>query len=425
MIARSLRIGVAGLGQGAAGMIPSMNAMPEIELVAGADLNPAMRDGFTQRFPGVRAYATVEELCRDADVEAVYVGTPNRFHCPHAIEAMRNGKHVIVEKPMAITLDEADRMVEAAAANGVKLLAGHTRSYSLWTRAMRKIVQSGDVGPVRAIHIWAYTDWMLRPRTADELDPLQGGGIPFRQGPHQIDTVRLLGGGLVRSVRAMVGQWMPERPVAGYYTAYLEFENGVPATIMHNGYGYFSMNELYPWVASRRSNSDADRVAMRNALRDGSIDEAREKEAFRIGGSGDPTKLAGSGGAQDWSPFDLGPVELTCERGVIRNVQHGLAVYADDGRHDVSLEHLWRPEPDPSGGLSIAVLEELHAAVVRGRPVYHGGEWGRATLEVVLAMLESARERREVQLSRQVAMPADYDAELNVSIEADASRKRE
>ena len=116
---RALKMGVAGLGQGAAGMIPSMEAMPEIELVAGADLNPAMREGFRTRFPGTRVYESVAELCDDPEVEAIYVGTPNRFHCEHALEAIRRGKHAIVEKPMAITLEEADRMVEAAERSGV------------------------------------------------------------------------------------------------------------------------------------------------------------------------------------------------------------------------------------------------------------------------------------------------------------------
>lgn len=420
---RALKMGVAGLGQGAAGMIPSMNAMPEIELVAGADLNPTMRAGFVERFPGTRAYATVAELCDDPDVEAIYVGTPNRFHCEHALEAMRRGKHAIVEKPMAITLDEADRMVEAAERHGVKLLAAHTRSYGLWTRAMRRIVSSGALGPLRAIHVWAYTDWMLRPRTADELDPQQGGGIVFRQGPHQIDTVRLIGGGLLRSVRAMTGQWMPERPVAGYYAAYLEFEDGTPATIMHNGYGYYSMNELYPWVVSKRQYTDEARAELRRALRSGRRDEEQEKEEFRVGGRRDPTAAAkNAGGPQEWSPFDLGPVELSCERGFIRNARRGLAVYDDDGRHDVELLHLWRPEPDPSGGLSIAVLEELHAAVVLGRPVFHDGAWGRATLEAALAVMQSARERREILLHRQVAMSAEYDADLTVEIPRVAAR---
>jgi phthalate 4,5-cis-dihydrodiol dehydrogenase len=415
---RALKMGVAGLGQGAAGMIPSMAAMPEIELVAGADLNPAMRAGFSQRFPSARVYETVAELCADPNVEAIYVATPNRFHCEHALEAIRHGKHTIVEKPMAVTLAEADAMVEAARRYGVKLLAAHTRSYSIWTRAMRKLVLSGVVGPVRAIHIWAYTDWMLRPRTRDELDPEQGGGIVFRQGPHQIDTVRLLGGGRLRSVRAMTGQWMPERPVPGYYCAYLEFEDGTPATIMHNGYGYFSMNELYPWVVSKRRYTDADRAALRRALRSGRRDEEREKEDYRVGGRRDPTAAPKEGGPQEWSPFDLGPVELSCERGFIRNARRGLVVYDDEGRHDLDLMHLWRPEPDPSGGLAIAVLEELYAAVVLGKPVFHDGAWGRATLEAVLAVMQSARERREIVLERQVAMPAEYDADLRIDLQA-------
>jgi phthalate 4,5-cis-dihydrodiol dehydrogenase len=412
-------MGVAGLGQGAAGMIPSMAVMPEIELVAGADINPAMRAGFAERFPGTRVYETVAALCDDPNVEAIYVGTPNRFHCEHALEAMQRGKHVVVEKPMAIDLDEADRMVEAAAKHRVKLLAAHTRSYSIWNRAMRKLTLSGALGPVRAIHVWAYTDWMLRPRTADELDPNQGGGIVFRQGPHQIDTVRLLGGGMLRSVRAMTGQWMAERPVPGYYCAYFEFEDGTPATIMHNGYGYYSMNELYPWVTSKRDYTDEQRAQLRRELRSGIRDEDKEKEEFRVGGRRDPTAAAkGAGGPQEWSPFDLGPVELTCERGFIRNAQRGLVVYDDGGRHDVDLRHLWRPEPDPSGGLSLAVLEELYAAVVLGRPVFHGPEWGRATLEAVLAVITSAREQREIRLHRQVAMPRDYDADLQLDAQA-------
>ena len=93
--------------------------------------------------------------------------------------------------------------------------AGH-KIVSLPIRTMRKIILSGQLGQLRAIHILAYSDWMLRPRTSDELDPTQGGGIPYRQGPHQIDTVRMLGGGKLRSVRAMTGQWMPERPIPGY-----------------------------------------------------------------------------------------------------------------------------------------------------------------------------------------------------------------
>jgi phthalate 4,5-cis-dihydrodiol dehydrogenase len=404
---------MAGLGQGAASTFPAIDAMPEYALVAGADLNPAMRAGFEATYPGTRAYDTIAAMCAAPDIDAVWVATPNRFHCEHALEAMRHGKHVIVEKPMAISLDEADRMVEAAQRHGVRLACGHTRSLSIWNRAMRRIALSGDLGAVTAIHIWAYTDWLIRPRTADELDPEQGGGIVFRQGPHQIDTVRLLGGGLVRSVRAQTGRWLAARPVPGYYTAFLEFENGTPATIMHNGYGYFVMSELYPWVAADERFSDADRARMRSELVAGTRDDDGEKEEWRIGGRRDPTKIRHAG-RPGWKPFDLGPVEVSCERGVMRNAENGIVVYSDRGREELDLRDLQRPEADPSGGLSLAILEEFYASIVDDRPLYHDGAWGRATLEVVLALITSARERREIMVSRQVAMPDSYDAGLSV-----------
>jgi phthalate 4,5-cis-dihydrodiol dehydrogenase len=410
---RQLRIGMAGLGQGAASTFPAIDAMPEYALVAGADLNPAMRAGFEAAYPGTKAYDSIAAMCAAPDIDAVWVATPNRFHCEHAIEAMRHGKHVVVEKPMAISMDEADRMVAAAERHGVRLACGHTRSLSIWNRAMRRIALSGELGAVTAIHIWAYTDWLIRPRTADELDPEQGGGIVFRQGPHQIDTIRLLGGGLVRSVRAQTGRWLEARPVPGYYTAFLEFENGIPATIMHNGYGYFVMSELYPWVAAGERFSDADRARMRGELVAGTRDDDGEKEEWRIGGRRDPTKVRHEG-RPGWKPFDLGPVEVSCERGVMRNAENGLVVYGDRGREELDLRSFQRPEADPSGGLSLAILEEFYASIVDDRPLYHDGAWGRATLEVVLALIESARERREIMLSRQVAMPESYDAGLSV-----------
>jgi phthalate 4,5-cis-dihydrodiol dehydrogenase len=420
---RALRMAMIGLGQGAAGTLPALDAMPEIDLVAGADLNPAMRAGFAEHYPNARVYESVAGACADPDVEAVWIATPNRFHCEHAIEAMRNGKHAIVEKPMAISLEEADRMVETSQRYGVTLLAGHTRSLSIWNRAMRRIVLSGAIGPLRAVHIWAYTDWMIRPRTPDELDPTQGGGIVFRQGPHQLDTLRLLGGGRLRSVRGMTGQWMDARPIPGYFTAYAEFEDGTPATIMHNGYGYFAMASLYPWAQEKRGYTDADRTALRRDLVRGARDESKEKEIYRVGGARDPVAGAKREPATPypWKPFDLGPVEVACERGLMMPAQWGLSVFGDDGPRELDLRHLQRPEPDPSGGLSIAILEELHGAVVLGKPAFHTAEWGRATLEASLAVMQSAAERREIVLTRQVAMPDTYDAGMDLGLAATAT----
>ena len=96
------------------------------------------------------------------------------------ILAAERGKHVIVEKPMAISLAEAERMIEAAERHGVQLLCGGSRSSSVVVRTMRQVVVSGELGRLRAMTTWSATDWMLRPRRSDELDVSQGGGVVYR-----------------------------------------------------------------------------------------------------------------------------------------------------------------------------------------------------------------------------------------------------
>ena len=143
--AKTLRIGMIGIGVGGAEILPAMEAMDTVDLVAGADVVPQTLERFKQRFPNARTYESAEALCRDPDVDAVWVSSPNRFHAEHAILAANHGKHVVVEKPMAISMDRAAAMVEAAEKNSVKLLAGHTMSFSSPIRAMRKIIQSGQL----------------------------------------------------------------------------------------------------------------------------------------------------------------------------------------------------------------------------------------------------------------------------------------
>src|SRR5438105_1009184 len=100
---KTLKLGIMGIGVGAAEILPAMEAMEEIDLMAMADINPKTRERFHERYPNARVYDSVEKLAEDPDVEAVWISTPNRFHGPHTILAAEHGKHVVVEKPMAIT----------------------------------------------------------------------------------------------------------------------------------------------------------------------------------------------------------------------------------------------------------------------------------------------------------------------------------
>jgi phthalate 4,5-cis-dihydrodiol dehydrogenase len=398
---RRLKIGVVGIGVGASEILPAMEAMPQLELVAGADVNQRVLGTFQGRY-GARTYDSIEKMCQDPEVEAVWVSSPNKFHAPHTIIAAEHGKHVVVEKPMAVSLEEAEKMIEVTEKNNVKLLCGHTQSYGPHIRTMNRIIKSGELGKLCALNVWAYTDWMLRPRTAEELDLSQGGGMAYRQGPHQIDTLRLLGGGMVKSVRGMAGQWFAGRSIPGYYSGYLEFEDGTPASFMHNGYGYFLTSELVSWGTNRSRYTPEERGTIRKGLLDGTRDETKAKDAMRIGGAQEQQLFRRAGGERrPWVPNDLGILVATCERGDIRQSQFGLFVYGDDGIKDVPL---------PEGGASRrGELVELYNAVVEGKPIYHTGRWGMATLEVCLAIMQSGRERKEIFLSRQVPAPQEDD----------------
>src|ERR1700730_7438453 len=84
---RVLKIGMIGIGVGGAEILPAMEAMDTIELVAGADIVPDTRERFKQRYPDAKTYASAEELCKDPDVEAVWISSPNRFHAEHTVLA--------------------------------------------------------------------------------------------------------------------------------------------------------------------------------------------------------------------------------------------------------------------------------------------------------------------------------------------------
>ena len=94
------------------------------------------------------------------------------------------------------------------------------------------------------MHTIRYSPWLLRPREPGEIISELGGGVCYRQAPHQVDIARLLGGGLVHSVRAHAGRWSMENSTEGNYSALLQFDGGVTATLIYDGYGCFDDREL-------------------------------------------------------------------------------------------------------------------------------------------------------------------------------------
>ncbi|HEX9444901.1 MAG TPA: Gfo/Idh/MocA family oxidoreductase [Candidatus Binatia bacterium] len=377
-MARIVKLGVAGLGNAGRAVIRDLPAAPGVALAAVADLRAEALEPF-RRDPAVETFDDVEAMCRSGNIDAVWVATPNQFHAANAAAAAAAGKHVVCEKPMALDLEECDRMIAAAAAGKVRLLM-HSKAGDPPVIKMREIIAGGRLGRPIQISSWNYKGWLNLPRLPAELDTSRGGGVVYRQGAHQVDIVRALGGGPVKSVRASAGRHHPGADTEGNYSAFLEFADGAPATLVFNGHGRFDMTEI-TWSIGEggyASRTTAEKSALKNRAGAAARREGEPRSDERREG---PRR----------QPF-FGLTLVSCEKGDIRQSPDGLYIYTDDGREEIACP----PFLDRAGE-----LVRLYEAVVEDRPVLADGKWGKATLEIVLAILESSRTRREVELKYQ------------------------
>src|SRR5688500_5541934 len=261
-----LNIGVAGLGRAFSVMVPTFRADPRVELVAGADPRAEARAKFESDF-GAKAFDSVEALCAEPSVQVVYIATPHEFHAAHAIAAASRGKHCLVEKPMALSLEDCGAMIAAARSAGVQLVVGHSHSFDAPILKAREIIESGALGRVRMVSALNYTDFLYRPRRPEELDTRAGGGAVFNQAAHQVDIVRLLAGRRVKSVRAHTGAWDSSRPTEGAYSALLSFDDGSFANLIYSGYAHFDSDEFNGWIGEMGAKKDPARYgAARRSL---------------------------------------------------------------------------------------------------------------------------------------------------------------
>lgn len=394
---RKVRLGIAGLGRAFSFMIPTFRGDPRIDIVAGFDPRPEARARFAEDF-GARTFDTIEALCADDGVDAVYIASPHQFHAPQVVAAAARGKHALVEKPMALSLDECRAMIDAASAAGVRVIVGHSHSFDAPIVKTRELVAGGAYGRLRMITAMNFTDFIYRPRRPEELDTRQGGGAVYNQAPHQVEMIRLIGGGRVKSVRATTGIWDPARPTEGAYNAILTFEDGLSATMTYSGYAHFDSDEFCGWIAeSGLKKNPADYGAARAALAK-SKDIAQEtalKNAKNYGGAAYADASAASGRQHQ----QFGLLIASCERADLRPFPDGVRIYGDLAQDFAALP--------PPGVPRSEVMDELVAAVLHGTPPLHSGEWSMATMEVCLAILQSAQEQREIELRHQVGLPGE------------------
>jgi phthalate 4,5-cis-dihydrodiol dehydrogenase len=382
MADRVLRLGVIGLSRGFDLTRPTLLADPRVRVVAAADPRPEARAAFKAEF-GAPAYEFAEQLCADADVEVVYIASPHETHADLTRLAAERGKHILVEKPMALSLAECRAMTQAARAARVRLLVGPSHGFDPPVVAAGNLIASGEFGRPRMITATTFTDFLYRPRRLAELDTAQGGGVVFSQAAHQVDVVRRLADAPVRSVRATTGRWDPARPTEGAYQAFLTFEGGASAVLTYSGYGRYDTDALMDWVGETGGARDPEAYGVaRRRLAGAPEDQLKTARAYGAGGAA---------GAPPVGHEHFGFVVIACERGDLRLTASGVEVFGPEVRRAFAVPL----DPATRHG----VIDELWAAIVSRRPPIHDGAWGTENLAVCLAILRSAAEAREVAIS--------------------------
>ena len=392
-----LRIGVIGLGRAFTLMLPTFQQDPRVQLVAATDPVQAACAQFEKDFQGQVA-SNAEALCALPDVELVYIASPHGLHAKHTALAAKHGKHVWVEKPMAIHMSECDQMIQACQSAGVQLMVGHSHSFDAPVLRAFDLIQSGQFGQLKMITALNYTDFLYRPRRPEELNTALGGGVIHSQASHQVDVVRLLGGGQVSTVQACTGQWDATRPTEGAYSALLKFESGAFASLTYNGYGHFDSDVWMDHVgeignpkpeaeSAKRYGTARNRLATATTV----DQETQLKAARNYGGS-----LYQPTAQNEVSHQHFGPVILSCEKADMRLNPKGLWIYGPE-------QALFEALPTPSYPRK-EVVDELWGALRLAQPLLHTGPWSRATTEVCLSLLEASETGQAVRLKHQVAV---------------------
>ena len=222
-------IGIGNMGTAHAMM---MEKIGNAELVAVCDKNEKAFD----RLPAeirekVKCYTAADELFKDENVEAVLIAVPHYFHVELALEAMKHGKHVIVEKPISVHKKEAQRLVDAIKDYPDLVISAMFNQRTLPAhRKLKQLIDSGELGRINRVN-WIITNWFRTQRYYDSGDwratwAGEGGGVLLNQCPHQLDLMQwLFGMPELVSAQVKIGKYH-DIEVEDEVNAYLEYPNG-------------------------------------------------------------------------------------------------------------------------------------------------------------------------------------------------------
>ncbi|QPZ38030.1 Gfo/Idh/MocA family protein [Paramicrobacterium chengjingii] len=226
-----MRIGLIGAGAVADYHIAAALELPNASISAVCDIDAVVAQRAAAAAGGASSFTDYRDMIDSGTVDAVIVNTPHSFHLPMVTDAARAGLHVLVEKPMATTLDDCDAMIAACDTAGVALTVGHIQHFMPDKVAAKEHIDSGELGDVVMVRDFRSTDYRPGTRSGWFFSPtVAGGGALINIGGHCIDRSLWFGGGRAERVLAStVNRFSSEVETDG--TIALRLANGIGASI--------------------------------------------------------------------------------------------------------------------------------------------------------------------------------------------------
>jgi UDP-N-acetyl-2-amino-2-deoxyglucuronate dehydrogenase len=367
-MSEKIRFGVIGCGSIGPTHCAAIQQIADARLVAVADSSKERAEGVAKKFDVPKAYVGEEEILADPEVDAVCICTPSGLHADEAVRALNAGKHVVVEKPMDVSLDACDRLIAAEDATGKKLTIISQHRFDAATVLVKEAIDSGKLGKI--VLADATVKWFRTQQYYDSGDwrgtfAYDGGGALMNQGVHTVDLLQWLAGG-VQSLYGQVRTSAHERiEVEDVAVATLVFNNGAIGSITATTAawdGYPVRIDIYGTEGT--AIIEGDRLKL---LRFKSGEEFKSEEAA----------------AHALSVAKGGTASVKEEAAVRLTVPSGGAA-ADPGA-------VW-------GDAHRAQIEDFIRAIrTDTKPLIHGRE-GKKPLEIILGVYRSARTGQPVTL---------------------------
>ncbi len=230
-----LGIGIIGAGFFGENHARAILETQGTELIAASRRNTEELQKFSRKFNTI-GYTDYKELIKNPDINAVIIAVPHQEHTRVAMDAAREGKHILLEKPMATSIKDCDKIIDSANTAGVCLMMGHTMQFMRSSTIAREIIDSGELGEIIYGTGTAAKKWLTPNRRDWHRDDPVGGGMLMTMGIHYIDLLTWLFKSRVSSVRANISTRFHEQAADDSGMIFLQYESGTTGTVINTGY---------------------------------------------------------------------------------------------------------------------------------------------------------------------------------------------